>query len=467
MRWRQFSFKTKLWTTLLLFSYSSIVLAVILFHFTYREVYVRNVETSLIQMGQRIAFHYEGGEIDERLERYVDWYNGISDANIFLVHNPRELSACLPFEIDHEALIGEEERRELLNGEPLVKIGYEERFARNILAVVVPLLEQSRLSGIIYIYVPLSSLLEVFEPATPYLIGLGLLLLTLLFFAGNKIVRQLTAPLKEMEVVTNTMTTGDYSQRVHLQTNDEIGQLAKAFNRMAEAIEKEDKQKQEFLANVSHELRTPLSYIKGYSEAILQHVVTDEETKSKYMQLIYNESGRMEKLVKDLLDLARLQGESYPLTKQPIVLAQLIFDVIDNFEVILENKKITLTKKLDEEIIVEGDPDRLTEVIYNLLENAIRYSHEETTITMTLSETNHQCKLEIQDEGTGIEKDDLKRLGERFFRTDKARTRSSGGTGLGLAITKQILLLHGGRIDFESEKGKGTLVTVTLPMMEL
>lgn len=467
MKWRQFSFKTKLWTTLLLFSYSSIFLAVILFHFTYQEVYVRNVETSLIQTGKRIAMHYKGGEIDEELERYVDWYNGISDANIFLVSNPRELSACLPFEIDHEAIIGEEERRKLLNGEPLVKIGYEERFERNILAVVVPLVEQSRLSGIIYLYVPLSSILEVFQPATPYLIGLGVILSALLFFIGNKIVRQLTAPLKEMEIVTNTLTTGDYSQRVHLQTNDEIGQLAKAFNRMAEAIEKEDKQKQEFLANVSHELRTPLSYVKGYSEAILQEVITDEETKKKYMQLIYNESGRMEKLVKDLLDLARLQGESYPLTKQVVPLAQLIFDVIQNFEVILETKQLLIKSELDEEIIVEGDPDRLTEVIYNLLENAIRYSHENTTINIFLSQINKLCKLEIQDEGTGIDEEDIHRLGERFFRTDKARTRTSGGTGLGLAITKQIILLHGGSIQFQSEKGKGTLVTVTLPIMDL
>ncbi|WP_236687354.1 cell wall metabolism sensor histidine kinase WalK, partial [Geobacillus sp. ZGt-1] len=287
-----------------------------------------------------------------------------------------------------------------------------------------------------------------------------------LLVVGRRMVRQMTEPLQAMEQAAERMAEGRYEADIPVRSDDEIGRLAEAFNQMADAIAKEDERKREFLANVSHELRTPLSYMKGYSEALLAGLAKTKEEEKAYLRLIHRETERMERLVRDLLDLARLEGQSVPLERAPVAFAQVIEDVIATYEPIASQKRIELACELDYDIIVNGDADRLEQVVRNLLDNAIRYTPEGGAVTVRLSRLSEaEGELVIQDTGKGIPKDQLPLLGQRFFRVDRARTRKEGGTGLGLAIVKQIVSLHDGAIWFDSDLGRGMTVFVRLPLV--
>ncbi|WP_070119367.1 sensor histidine kinase [Bacillus marinisedimentorum] len=455
----------------LFFTISFIILLTVIFSYSlmnyiYEDLYVQEVETSLLEEGKRLAGEYEGGEIPQELYDRVEWYNSVSESEVFLVDNPRELSACLPFDIDYHSLIGEEERLQLLSGEAVVKDGFEERFDRQITGVIIPLLEDERLQGVIYLYVPIASIEEVFKKPQLFLF-IGILVFVLLaIIVGHQIISKLTKPLAEMEKITHHMARGDFSRRVEIDTSDEVGRLGGSFNRMAEALSQVDSSRKEFLANVSHELRTPISYVKGYSEALIDGVVSKKEERKKYLRLINREAGRMQRLVRDLLDLAQMEGQSYPLKKTPLSLAQLINETLEKYEPFLNEKQIPLKTNLDDGVIVMGDEDRLEQVIQNIMDNAIRYTPEGGTIKVDLVEKDGETELSITDSGPGISSEDIARIGERFYRVDKARSRSAGGTGLGMAIVKQILVLHHGKLEIESEEGKGTTMKVVLPVLE-
>jgi signal transduction histidine kinase len=272
-------------------------------------------------------------------------------------------------------------------------------------------------------------------------------------------------PLSQMEEISYKMANGDYSERITHSTSDEIGKLALAFNSMSESLQREDENRKEFLANVSHELRTPLSYVKGYSEAILDGVVKSDQ-QLKYVAIIQKEASRMQRLVRDLLDLATLEGEQFPLNKEPNSLSQLIEDTVETYTQILKEKDIQIHKNLDETIIANVDPDRFQQVIHNLLDNSIRYTSSGKTIQIHLIQ-DEKIQIELIDEGKGVPEKEISLLGERFFRVDKARTRSEGGTGLGLAIVKQIIEQHGGSIKFNNVDGKGLKVTITMSPFEM
>lgn len=218
-----------------------------------------------------------------------------------------------------------------------------------------------------------------------------------------------------MKEAAERVSGGDYSARVNIKSDDEIGQLAKAFNHMSESVQKEDEKKREFLADVSHELRTPISYIKGYSEALETGMIKETEEKNKYLKLINRESGRMVKLVEDLLDLSRLDADEYRLIKNPFPLAQLMEDFIIKYGPALKEKNIRLTLDLDPDIIIYGDEGRLEQIFQNIIDNSIRYTESGGSISIMLSKHAYGCKVEIADTGTGIPEEDINKLTQRFL----------------------------------------------------
>lgn len=181
------------------------------------------------------------------------------------------------------------------------------------------------------------------------------------------------------------------------------------------------------------------------------------------MHIIQDEAARLSRLVHDLLDLAQLEGDSYPLTMEPIVFAQLIHDVLDQMAFIANQKGIYLKRTLDEDCIVYGDSDRLQQVVRNLLDNAIHYTPSGKSVSIELLVHQHKAELRVTDEGNGIPKEDLPHVSERFYRVNKARTRKDGGSGLGLAIVYQIMKKHHGTFDIQSEPGCGTTAIIQLP----
>lgn len=230
-----------------------------------------------------------------------------------------------------------------------------------------------------------------------------------------------------------------------------------------EAMEKERK---EFVANVSHELRTPLTTLKSYLEALEEGVIDDPALSRRFLRVLLNETDRMTRLVTDLLQLSRYDAGQYMLDLQPLSVHELLQDVSERFALRSQQEKIALRLDLpvDPLPLVKADRDNIIQVLDNLISNSMKYSNENTTVVIRAHREENAVRIEIIDEGMGIRRRDLDRIFERFYRVDKARSRSMGGTGLGLSIARQIVLVHGGTIEIDSEWQKGTRVSFTLPL---
>lgn len=459
------SLARKMWLSITAAILITILYSYLLSYFFYEKLYVENVENVMLEQGERLSYDYESGPLTDELKEKVEWYNSKSEAEIFVVNNPKELSACFPFEMDVEALIGAEEREELLAGKTIEKVGYEERFDRKIISVVIPLLDENRLEGIIYMYMPLAKITELTKEFAYLWLTAAFIFLIIALFAGGKIVQRLTGPLMKMKDAADEVAKGNYDVRLNIHTKDEIGRLADAFNHMSESIQKADERKKEFLANVSHELRTPISYVKGYSDALLSDMIGNGQDKKQYLHLIHREAGRMERLVGDLLDLSRLDREEYKLVKLPLPLAQLIEDAMVKYQTVLKEKGLAFQLNLDPDIIINGDEGRIEQILQNVMDNALTYC-EKGGISIDLQNEGEMCVIAIRDTGIGIPKEDLSKIKERFYRVNKARTRKDGGTGLGLAIADKLAMLHGGSLNICSIVGEGTIVEIRLPIME-
>ncbi|MCI1590267.1 MULTISPECIES: cell wall metabolism sensor histidine kinase WalK [Heyndrickxia] len=227
--------------------------------------------------------------------------------------------------------------------------------------------------------------------------------------------------------------------------------------------EKIDMERREFVSNVSHELRTPLTTMRSYLEALAEGAIDDKEIAPRFLTVTQNETERMIRLVNDLLKLSKMDSRDYQLNKEWVNIIEYFHHVIDRFEM-AKDQNVTFKRKLPNAgVFVEVDLDKLTQVLDNIISNALKYSPEGGQITFRARELEEMVELSISDQGMGIPKDNLKKIFERFYRVDKARTRKMGGSGLGLAIAKEMVEAHGGEIWARSEEGKGTTIYLTLP----
>ncbi|MDO4482357.1 MAG: ATP-binding protein, partial [Bacillota bacterium] len=249
--------------------------------------------------------------------------------------------------------------------------------------------------------------------------------------------------------------------------NSEVG-LVLLVQDITERQKLESMQK-DFVANVSHELNTPLTTIKSYTETILdsEGIMQQEETMTRFMTVIDSEADRMSRLVKDLLQLSRLESQREKWNKSVQNIISIVSDVVIKNSINAKNKNQRLNSLFSEdaEIPAYVDSDKMEQVLLNILSNAIKYTEENGRIDVDVIERNDSVYITVMDNGIGISEKELPRLFERFYRVDKARSRSMGsGTGLGLSIAKQIVEEHDGTITIESKEGKGTTVTVQLPV---
>lgn len=437
----------------------------VLTDYLYERLYVEDTEEMMVEVGSKLQTMYTGSKVTDEFIADIEQYTNYSNLNIFAVRNPRELSACVPFDIDFETLIGPEERQQLLAGEYVQKIGYEPRFDRQLISVVLPLVDQNRLEGIIYIYFPLAKISELANKEVISLFVSAFIFLIVISYLIYKGIRHIMRPLSNLQRAVEQMSDGNYGTRVTVHSKDEIGRLSSTFNKMAESIQQEDEAQKTFLATVSHELRTPISYVKGYSEA-MQKGIIPESQKEETIQLIVREANRMERLTNELLLLARMENEQAEITLYPIPLAETLREVQKILTHQAEKKAIALHLDADDALIIKADEVKLKQVFINIIENAINYSYEHTKVEITAFENNGSAQITIKDYGIGIPQEDLSHVTERFYRVNKARSRADGGSGLGLSIVEQLLKQLQGKIEIESEVEKGTIVKITLPLME-
>lgn len=448
----------KLWLTITIAILTAISVSFILSYLFYEKLYVDRIETNLLETGELIALDYQGGPLSEELESRVKWFNQKSELEVILAQNSHELTSSLPFVVKDDAFLPSEVLAQLASGETITKIGLEEIFGRKMIAAIIPLNDGENLEGMIFLYVPLAKISELTRDFSfMWLIG-GVAFIVVSLSIGYIMIDRVTRPLVDMKLAAKRVSEGDYSTRVNIHSNDEVGQLAAAFNQMSASIQQEDERKREFLADVSHELRTPISYIKGYSEGLASGYIKSQVEQEKYLKLIDREAGRMGKLVTDLLDLSKIDAGQLPLEKHPFPLAQLIEDFVQKYSQVLTDKQITLSIHLNPDIIIDADEGKIEQILQNIMDNAVRYTEIGGKIKIKLGKHPYGASVEISDTGIGIPAEDLLKITERFYRVNKARSRSNGGTGLGLAITEKLVSLHSGKIEIESELGKGTTV---------
>lgn len=431
-------------------------------HYLYYALYLSSIEESVIYQGKRTAANYHYGELSDEIIEKIQWYNIISEYEVIVVDNLDELSSYFPYQVNYATLVDPADQVQLEEGKYVLKEGFVEELDREIIGAIFPIKGVDELLGFIYIYVPLTAIQDVFRESIPILITIGTLFFFTLFLVINRFWKSLFRPLQRLQQQAVEVSEGNYESRLPIDRDDEIGQLTKAFNLMSNSLAQQEERKKEFTSNVVHELRTPLTYIGGYTQVLKQKIYTSPEEAERYLTTIEKETERLNKLINDLIELNHLQENLYTINTQPIAIAQLLFDTIDLFTIRIAEKGLRLELNIEEDPIIMGDEQRIQQVFYNIIDNAMKYSAEQGAISIRLEEANHFVQFKVKNDGISIDMDDVQHVGERFFRTDKARNRATGGTGLGLSIVKEIVRLHNGQFSIESDATNGTTVTIQL-----
>jgi signal transduction histidine kinase len=278
---------------------------------------------------------------------------------------------------------------------------------------------------------------------------------------GILLTRALTRPVQELTDATRAVASGELGRVVEVRSHDEIGQLAESFNLMSRDLARARDLRRQLTADVAHELRTPLTLILGHAEALSEGVLP---ANPKNLRLIHEEAERLSRLVEDLRLLSRAEAGDLPLSLGPTRPDELAEKIVAKHQAAAAHNEVALSLDIERPLpLVQADPDRLTQVLDNLLDNAIRHTPRAGEVHVGLRAIPGFVRFEVRDSGSGIAPEDLPRVFERFYRSDAARSRDRGGSGLGLAIARSIVKSHGGQIGVTSSKGEGALFWFEVP----
>lgn len=292
------------------------------------------------------------------------------------------------------------------------------------------------------------------------LVGIGIFSLIISVITGIFLARQLSKPILKTVEVTKDIADGKYETRIRGDAGTkEIDQLIGSINHLAESLERQETLRRQLTADVAHELRTPLTTVQTHMEAILEGVW--EPTKER-LESCYDEMTRLGNLVSDLESLAKVESDNLKLIKTEVNLRELTEKVLGGFEKELTDRNLRVETE-GSCSAVQADRDRISQVVINLVSNAVKYTPDGGEIRITLSDSEDSAVFNICDNGIGIPEEELPYVFERFYRADKSRNRSTGGSGIGLAIVKSIITAHGGTIDVESRINEGSNFMFTLP----
>lgn len=271
----------------------------------------------------------------------------------------------------------------------------------------------------------------------------------------------LTRPLIRMKEATEKLSKGEFDVSLPFVGNDELGELSGSIQKLASDLKRLKSERNEFLASIAHELSTPLTYLIGYSKVAMRQELDDKE-RIHYLAIIAEESDRMKDLVKNLLDIAKMDETTFTVSKESFWVRPFFEDIHRLVRPSYKLKKLSLDLLCDVDFQIYADPVRLEQIVLNLLDNAFKYSEEDTTVTLKVTKKEEETVISVTDVGIGIPPEDIEFIFEKLYRVEKSRSRSSGGSGMGLAIVKELVEAHGGSIEVESKLGEGSTFTVTI-----
>lgn len=356
-----------------------------------------------------------------------------------------------------------------LKGENAVQKLKFEGLTEPMLSVVVPWGKENNVYGGIVLHSPVVGINKIIGNIRETILWATLFGILFSTAMVSYLSWSISRPLKKIDQAAAKIGMGNYQERINIESKDEFGDLAITINTMAEKLGKIDQERQkldqirkDFLANVSHELKTPLATMQGFLEA-LQDDLINEDGRQKYYDVMYDETLHMNRLMDDILNLIKLENKEITLSKHPMDTEPLINRVAFKF------KQKALEKNIDIRVHIKdglpkayADPDRLEQIISNVLKNAVKYT-EEGHVSIYAEQDNSFLLLTIQDTGIGISETDQELIWERFFKVDRGRSKKNKGTGLGLAIVKELVELHQGKITVSSEINKGTRFKIWIP----
>lgn len=329
------------------------------------------------------------------------------------------------------------------------------------IASISPVSVGNKITGYVYMFQTTQKIKDLISGLNQHFLIAGLLSLMYMIIIIVFLTRFVTHPLIKMSEATKRISKGDFSVSLPKPGKDEIGELGESIKVLASDLEILKNERNEFLASISHELRTPLTYIKGYAD-IARRPETNSEDRDKYLGIIFEETGKLSKLVKDLFNLAKMDENTFSIEKEAVHLLPYFQSIIEKVSPALNENQMILVLACANDLYGKIDPTRFEQVILNLLDNARKCSEPHTKIAVDVRKMNEKLHIKIQDEGRGIPSEDLPRIFERFYRVDKSRARALGGTGLGLSIVKQLVEAHGGTIDVKSRPNVGTTFEIIL-----
>lgn len=334
----------------------------------------------------------------------------------------------------------------------------------DMLYLAIPRFQAEKMVAVIRTAIPLFAIDDLLDEIYHQFVILLIIMLLIVSMVIINIYRKISQPLAEIVDEANHFAKGDFSTTLPDYDIKEIAELGGALNRMAEQLDRLENLRQDFVANVSHELKTPIATIKGYVETLLDGAQHDPADLERFLNIVLKQNDRLAAIVDDLLTLSRL--ESAPVT-QLLALneanaCQLLHASAENCQGRAEAKNINIEIKCENDIAIQVDHSLMTQALVNLIDNAIKYSNEDKTITLTVEVSNGYVSLGVSDEGPGIAEEHIPRLFERFYRVDKSRSRRIGGTGLGLAIVKHIVHIHGGQVEVQNNSTVGCRFSIIL-----
>jgi signal transduction histidine kinase len=338
-----------------------------------------------------------------------------------------------------------------------------------VMAVAMPVLVEGDLAGVIYLTQPLRDVDAVLADLRTRLTWSTAIALLLSGAVALLLSQAITRPLHRLTMAAGAIARGQLDQQVPVRSRDELGGLSLTFNDMAARLRSARQAQATFVANVSHELRTPLTSIKGMVETLRDGAVDDISVRDPFLATVETETDRLIRLVNDLLVLTRADAEGLNLRREPVDLAELARATIEGLAPRAARRGVTMRLEVDPQApLAWADGDRIAQVLVNLLDNAIKYSHPGGAITLSIARASDEALVLVQDTGIGIPAEELPYIGQRFYRVDKARAReraerTRSGSGLGLSIAVALIEAHGGSLSIDSEEGAGTTVRFTLP----
>lgn len=404
------------------------------------------------------------GEVKEQLDSLSVYL----DSSIQII-NPSGLvvlSTLQPLDVEKEVIVKNFDST--ITGDSYYTIGnFFGSFSEEMLSVIAPITSDYKVKGYVCIHMSMTSIMD----STNRLLDISYITFVFIFLLSLIILLFFTefvySPLRKITFATEQYATGNMHYEFTVDSDDEIGYLAACLSYMASEIARSEDDQKKFVANVSHDFRSPLTSIRGFLEAMMDGTIPPE-LHNKYLGIVLNETERLTKLTNSLLTLNNLNTKGLLLNKVHFDINQVIRNTAASFEATCRQKNIRFELVLTGELLyVYADVDKIQQVLYNLIDNAIKFSHSGSFIKLETSEKKKRILVSVKDSGIGIPKDDLKMIWERFYKSDLSRGKDKKGTGLGLSITKEIIAAHNENINVISTPGEGTEFIFTLPRSEM